>query len=122
MNGFRSLQFLLFLTIPLFFASVSAKDGSNKAGGSSVALKVLIVVLGVAAVAGFGVFLFRIWQRKKREEQHARLLKLFEDDDELEAYFIPVKLIQSQQLIGDDPSPMKFLPLTNSQSHRLNNK
>ncbi|KAL6176635.1 hypothetical protein ACLB2K_053268 [Fragaria x ananassa] len=84
MNGSRSLQFLLFLTIPLFFASVSAKDGSNKASGSSVALKVLIVALGVAAVAGFGVFLFRIWQRKKREEQHARFLKLFEDDDELE--------------------------------------
>lgn len=42
------------------------------------------MLLGVAAVLGFCVFLFKIWQKKKREEQHARLLKLFEDDDELE--------------------------------------
>ncbi|URD83672.1 hypothetical protein MUK42_23225 [Musa troglodytarum] len=26
----------------------------------------------------------KMWQKKKREEQHARLLKLFEEDDELE--------------------------------------
>ncbi|PRQ45793.1 hypothetical protein RchiOBHm_Chr3g0495521 [Rosa chinensis] len=70
---------------PLLFDSVQAKDdGSNEAGGSSIALKVVIVLLDMAVVVGFGVFLFRIWQRKKREEQHARLLKLFEDDDELE--------------------------------------
>ncbi|XP_004295889.1 PREDICTED: uncharacterized protein LOC101303106 [Fragaria vesca subsp. vesca] len=61
MNGSRSLQFLLFLTIPLFFASVSAKDGSNKAGGSSVALKVLIVcwawrrwLVSVCFCSGYG--------------------------------------------------------------------
>jgi len=30
------------------------------------------------------MLLIKIWQKKKREEQHARLLKLFEDDDELE--------------------------------------
>ncbi|CAB4267522.1 unnamed protein product [Prunus armeniaca] len=64
----------------------SPKNG-NKASSSSsgsVALKAVIVLLGVAAVLGFCVFLFKIWQKKKREEQHARLLKLFEDDDELE--------------------------------------
>lgn len=31
----------------------------------------------------FSFFLFKFWQ-KKWEEQHARLLKLFEEDDELE--------------------------------------
>lgn len=45
---------------------------------------IILVCLGVVTVIAFGVFLFKLWQRKKREEQHARLLKLFEDDDELE--------------------------------------
>lgn len=47
-------------------------------------LKIIIIFLGMATVIAFCVFLFKLWQRKKREEQHARLLKLFEDDDELE--------------------------------------
>ncbi|PQQ16104.1 hypothetical protein Pyn_11103 [Prunus yedoensis var. nudiflora] len=97
MNGFQSrqrslqFQFLLF-SIALLFDSGLANDppspkNGNKASSSSsgsVALKTVIVLLGVAAVLGFCVFLFKIWQKKKREEQHARLLKLFEDDDELE--------------------------------------
>ncbi|KAK9929825.1 hypothetical protein M0R45_026903 [Rubus argutus] len=87
--GKRSLQFLpfLLLSIPLLSDSALANDPKNEkkaSSGGSVALKVVIVLLGVAAVVGFAVFLFRIWQKKKREEQHARLLKLFEDDDELE--------------------------------------
>jgi flagellar basal body-associated protein FliL len=61
------------------------KDVSEHvSSGSSAGLKILIVFLGVVAVIAFSVFLFKLWQRKKREEQHARLLKLFEDDDELE--------------------------------------
>ncbi|BFG19622.1 hypothetical protein CerSpe_058960 [Prunus speciosa] len=97
MNGFqsrqRSLQFhFLLFSIALLFDSGLANDppspkNGNKASSSSsgsVALKAVIVLLGVAAVLGFCVFLFKIWQKKKREEQHARLLKLFEDDDELE--------------------------------------
>ncbi|CAL8107351.1 unnamed protein product [Prunus armeniaca] len=97
MNGFQSsqrslqFQFLLFSIAILFDTGLandppSPKNG-NKASSSSsgsVALKAVIVLLGVAAVLGFCVFLFKIWQKKKREEQHARLLKLFEDDDELE--------------------------------------
>ncbi|KAK9929860.1 hypothetical protein M0R45_026933 [Rubus argutus] len=52
-------------------------------------LQVVIVLLGVAAVVGFAVFLFRIWsygrrRREKSSTQHACLLKLFEDDNELE--------------------------------------
>lgn len=60
------------------------KEVSDHASRSSVGRNILIVLLGVVAVIVFGVFLFKLWQRKKREEQHARLLKLFEDDDELE--------------------------------------
>jgi preprotein translocase subunit YajC len=47
-----------------------------------VGIKVVIACLSVVAIIGFTMLL--IWQKKKREEQHARLLKLFEDDDELE--------------------------------------
>jgi len=57
---------------------------NHHASRSSVGLKIIIIFLGMATVIAFCVFLFKLWQRKKREEQHARLLKLFEDDDELE--------------------------------------
>ncbi|KAG5001093.1 hypothetical protein AAZX31_08G233400 [Glycine max] len=60
------------------------KDVNHHASRSSVGLKIIIIFLGVVTVIAFCVFLFKLWQRKKREEQHARLLKLFEDDDELE--------------------------------------
>ncbi|KAM1484055.1 hypothetical protein TB2_035292 [Malus domestica] len=99
MNGLRSshcqrclqlqIPILLLLSISLLFNLGSADEPStpkngDKASSGSVALKAVIVLLGVAAIIGFCVFLFKIWQKKKREEQRARLLKLFEDDDELE--------------------------------------
>lgn len=52
--------------------------------GNMIGIRIVIICLGLVAGAAFSVFLFKIWQKKKREEQHARLLKLFEDDDELE--------------------------------------
>jgi cbb3-type cytochrome oxidase subunit 3 len=38
----------------------------------------------MGAIGFLAFFLFKFWQKKKREEQYARLLKLFEEDDELE--------------------------------------
>lgn len=68
--------------------SSSTSDDKNaapkKSSGGSTWLQVVLVCLGLVAVGAFSVFLFKLWQRKKREEQHARLLKLFEQDDELE--------------------------------------
>ncbi|KAG2710150.1 hypothetical protein I3843_04G011800 [Carya illinoinensis] len=91
----RSLQFsLLLCSIHLQFISGLASDPlstkndnktvSHGSSSGSIGLKVALVCLGLVAVVGFSVLLFKIWQKKKREEQHARLLKLFEDDDELE--------------------------------------
>ncbi|KGN52701.1 hypothetical protein Csa_009261 [Cucumis sativus] len=93
----RSLQFLFFIFSFIFSHSLSvlAKENSSaKDGGKtkkddarrspSMGIKILIICLGVVTVIIFSVILFKIWQKKKREEQHARLLKLFEDDDELE--------------------------------------
>ncbi|XP_042014916.1 uncharacterized protein LOC121762952 [Salvia splendens] len=64
--------------------SSDQKDSSKKSSGGSTWLEVLLICLGLVAVGAFSVFLFKLWQRKKREEQHARLLRLFEQDDELE--------------------------------------
>ncbi|KAL1533863.1 hypothetical protein AAHA92_33691 [Salvia divinorum] len=64
--------------------SSDQKDSSKKSSGGSTWLEVVLICLGLVAVGAFSVFLFKLWQRKKREEQHARLLRLFEQDDELE--------------------------------------
>ncbi|KAK3037713.1 hypothetical protein RJ639_031084 [Escallonia herrerae] len=67
--------------------SPSTKNGTKadaKSTSSSTGSTVVIICLVLAAVALLSFFLFKLWQRKKREEQYARLLKLFEEDDELE--------------------------------------
>ncbi|KAI4367409.1 hypothetical protein MLD38_023149 [Melastoma candidum] len=65
-----------------------AKNGTNadsqrKSRGGSGSM-VLMILVGIAAVVLLSFFLYKLWQRKKRAEQYARLLKLFEEDDELE--------------------------------------
>lgn len=42
------------------------------------------ILIAVVTLALLTFFLYKLWQKKKREEQYARLLKLFEEDDELE--------------------------------------
>ncbi|PIA44198.1 hypothetical protein AQUCO_01700070v1 [Aquilegia coerulea] len=91
-NSLRCLLFSTLISLQLLSGLAddpsSSKDGakgkSGAASGSSVGLRVVIIGLGLVAIVGFSVLLFKIWQKKKREEQHARLLRLFEEDDELE--------------------------------------
>ncbi|KAM0947237.1 hypothetical protein DsansV1_C08g0084021 [Dioscorea sansibarensis] len=64
--------------------SPKADTSSKSSGSNSVGREVLIICLAVAVVVGLSILLFKLWQKKKREEQHARLLRLFEEDDELE--------------------------------------
>ncbi|KAK9069639.1 hypothetical protein SSX86_011543 [Deinandra increscens subsp. villosa] len=90
----RSLGFLLlfFFISEQFLSgfsddSKSQKEKKTDAHSSSSSMSgstILILCLAVATVVGLSYFLFRLWQKKKREEQYARLLKLFEEDDELE--------------------------------------
>ncbi|KAK1263536.1 hypothetical protein QJS04_geneDACA016245 [Acorus gramineus] len=61
----------------------TAIDKHAKSGGST-GVEVLGIFLAVIAIVVLSIFLFKMWQKKKREEQHARLLRLFEEDDELE--------------------------------------
>lgn len=88
------LMFELFYVLGLFWSGFSNGDSSssknstnaashatsNSSNGSTLA----IIFLGLVVVGLLSFFLFKLWQKKKREEQYARLLKLFEEDDELE--------------------------------------
>ncbi|CAA0809856.1 Unknown protein [Striga hermonthica] len=90
MRKLATLSYLqLFLCLFSSFVIQGFADGNNnsaskKSAANSTPLTILFVFLGVLAVVGFSIFLYKLWQRKKREAQHARLLKLFEQDDELE--------------------------------------
>uniref|UniRef100_A0A1J3CXJ0 Transmembrane protein n=1 Tax=Noccaea caerulescens TaxID=107243 RepID=A0A1J3CXJ0_NOCCA len=64
-------------------SSTGAKAESHTSS-SKTSTKVILILVGFGAVAGFSFFLYKLWQKKKRDEQYARLLKLFEEDDELE--------------------------------------
>ncbi|GMI70649.1 hypothetical protein like AT1G09645 [Hibiscus trionum] len=89
----RSVRFLLFSAsvclqfIPGFSDDSTSSESSSKSKpstNSNTATIIVIVLFGFIAVGLFSFFLFKLWQKKKRDEQHARLLKLFEEDDELE--------------------------------------
>ncbi|CAH9108504.1 unnamed protein product [Cuscuta europaea] len=58
-------------------ASNHSSKKSSTVIGLTVCLGVIVVIVGAA------VIIFKIWQKKRREVQHARLLKLFEEDDDL---------------------------------------
>lgn len=65
----------------------NSKDGTKAETASKsgdTGREVLFICLIVAAIVGLSFVLFKLWQKKKREEQHARLLRLFEEDDDLE--------------------------------------
>ncbi|CAA0824760.1 Unknown protein [Striga hermonthica] len=88
-KGFRLLAFLsaIFLLFVSAYADESStpKKGKNtESNGGSNGSKIALVCVAIVAVGLLSFFLFRFWQKKKREEQYARLLKLFEEDDELE--------------------------------------
>ncbi|KAI3715631.1 hypothetical protein L6452_22617 [Arctium lappa] len=93
-SRWRSLRFLLLLLslISVQFFSGFSDDSNSKNGtkvdahssSSRTGSTILVICIVLAAVVGLSFFLFRLWQKKKRDEQYARLLKLFEQDDELE--------------------------------------
>ncbi|OVA09968.1 hypothetical protein BVC80_1751g134 [Macleaya cordata] len=63
---------------------VGLGSGVFKAKGMNVVVVIVITAL-VSALSILGVVAaYRYWQKKKREHDQARFLKLFEDDDELE--------------------------------------
>ncbi|XP_010511353.1 PREDICTED: uncharacterized protein LOC104787462 [Camelina sativa] len=85
-----SWHLLILASISLHFVlgisgdSKSSSTGAKAESHTSSSTKVILILLGFGAVTGFTFFLYKLWQKKKRDEQYARLLKLFEEDDELE--------------------------------------
>ncbi|KAJ9174749.1 hypothetical protein P3X46_013355 [Hevea brasiliensis] len=79
-----SLQFISGISGDPSSSKNGTKAGAHASTGSNTRSKILIILLVVVALGLFSFFLFKFWQKKKREEQYARLLKLFEEDDELE--------------------------------------
>ncbi|KAK7322379.1 hypothetical protein VNO77_25758 [Canavalia gladiata] len=95
MRAFATGKSFLFVFTSLQLLSGLANDESSEAKHeskqvndgalrTSTGLRVILICLALVTVIALGVILMKLWQRKKREEQQARLLKLFEDDDELE--------------------------------------
>ncbi|KAK7302377.1 hypothetical protein RJT34_13265 [Clitoria ternatea] len=82
-----SLIFLLAFSLHFILGfSDDSKDAAKTEphGGRSTTSMILIVLFVIALFSLFSFLLFKLWRKKKREEQYARLLKLFEEDDELE--------------------------------------
>ncbi|KAK8987542.1 hypothetical protein V6N11_027289 [Hibiscus sabdariffa] len=81
-----SVRFLLFFaSVYLQFIPGFSDDSTSSENSSKPKPVTMVMVLfGLIAVGLFSFFLFKLWQKKKRDEQYARLLKLFEEDDELE--------------------------------------
>ncbi|KAE8663572.1 WD repeat-containing protein 82-B-like isoform X1 [Hibiscus syriacus] len=85
----RSVRFLLFFASVYLqfipgFSDDSTSSKTKPDANSNTATIIVIVLFGLVAVGLFSFFLYKLWQKKKRDEQYARLLKLFEQDDELE--------------------------------------
>ncbi|VFQ69933.1 unnamed protein product [Cuscuta campestris] len=57
-----------------------ASNHSSKKSSTLIGLAVCLV--GAIVLIGGAVLVFKIWQKKRREVQHARLLKLFEEEDD----------------------------------------
>ncbi|KAI4318520.1 hypothetical protein MLD38_032214 [Melastoma candidum] len=93
-HGFLLGVILVSLLFPLGSSDASSDSTSNgtKAGtpdkprghGSVPVVVFILLCVAAAAVVLLSLFLYQLWQRKKRALQHARLLKLFEEDDDLD--------------------------------------
>ncbi|KAL2514425.1 hypothetical protein Fot_28396 [Forsythia ovata] len=70
--------------VPFGNASHHSSTSQNSSGGMHWALIVVIsTVVSTVLIAGL-VTAFKYWQKRKRQQEQARFLKLFEEDDDIE--------------------------------------
>ncbi|KAK9290557.1 hypothetical protein L1049_008727 [Liquidambar formosana] len=82
-NEFNA-TFLCPQCVPLETASNHASGSQNGGKGMHIFLVIMISAL-VSTVSILGIVAaYKYWQKKKREQDQARFLKLFEDGDEIE--------------------------------------
>ncbi|CAA2984651.1 uncharacterized protein LOC111404105 isoform X1 [Olea europaea var. sylvestris] len=73
--------------VPFGNASGHSSTSNNSSGGMHWALIVLIsAVVSTVFIAGL-VTAFKFWQKRKRQQEQARFLKLFEEGDDIEDEF-----------------------------------
>lgn len=75
------------VTIILFDVFVAFNSTSSTPNGEkrwNVGIIILITVLSSTVLIIGGVAACRFWQKKKREQEQAQFLKLFEDGDDIE--------------------------------------
>lgn len=68
----------------IYAVAVPAPEGNHDKKGMNVALVILLVVLVSAILILAMMGAYKYWQKKKREQDQARFLKLFEEGDDLE--------------------------------------
>ncbi|XP_045798883.1 uncharacterized protein LOC123893010 [Trifolium pratense] len=64
--------------------TVSAPEGNHKEKGMHTGVIILLTVLVSTVVIVVAIGAYKYWQKRKREQDQARFLKLFEDGDDLE--------------------------------------
>lgn len=78
---------ILMLLFSFVLASDHSSTSKNSSGGMHWALIVLIsAVVSTVFIAGL-VTAFKFWQKRKRQQEQARFLKLFEEGDDIEDEF-----------------------------------
>ncbi|KAL8152662.1 hypothetical protein V2J09_010422 [Rumex salicifolius] len=87
----------------------TSKDSQKGSGGEKhIIVPILVTIVVVAVVASISVAGCKYWRKKKRQQDQARFLKLFEDDDDIEGEFgltemlVAVRFIPSTFPIDDN--------------------
>ncbi|CAJ2649257.1 unnamed protein product [Trifolium pratense] len=65
-------------------AAAESESQTQRSSGSFTMIMLITVFIALVVFSLLSFLLFKLWRKKKREEQYALLLKLFEEDDELE--------------------------------------
>ncbi|XP_045817942.1 uncharacterized protein LOC123910769 [Trifolium pratense] len=64
--------------------AAESESQTQRSSGSFTMIMLITVFIALVVFSLLSFLLFKLWRKKKREEQYALLLKLFEEDDELE--------------------------------------
>ncbi|KAJ7533312.1 hypothetical protein O6H91_13G042800 [Diphasiastrum complanatum] len=65
----------------------SEAHNHQSAKGKVSGITVLLIFFGVLLISAVGTVAYILWRKKLREEQHARFIRMFEDDEDFDAEF-----------------------------------